>query len=148
VLEREKEISMNSYDYYAAGPFFNSEQILSMQGMEKVLFGHHATVFRPRFASDIAVVGPNQCFLDDCAGIRASRCLIANLIDDDPGTMFEIGYAIALGKQVYAYKEGCQPGDKVNLMIAESVKELFVSAGDLDEFLSRGQHTRIQVKEY
>lgn len=119
-----------------------------MENIEKVLENHHRSLFKPRFATDIKVDGPEQCFVDDCSGIRASRCLIANLIDDDPGTMFEIGYAYALGKPVYAVKEGCAQGDHLNLMIVRSVKELFVSAEDLDGFLSTGEHPRITLTEF
>lgn len=139
---------MQDYDYYVAGPFFNAEQLSSMQALEQVLDRHRLRLFKPRFVSDIAISGPQQCFEDDCAGIRASRCLIANLIDDDPGTMFEIGYAYALGKPVLGFKAGCKQDDPVNLMIAESATEVFVSIADLDEYLSTGTHQGIRLREY
>lgn len=139
---------MPGYDYYMAGPFFDRRQLESMQRIEATLEGHGLKLFKPRYASDIKVVGPRVCFDDDCAGIRASKYVLANLIDDDPGTMFEIGYAFALGKKVFGILEGCSEGDAVNLMIAESLTELFVSVDDLESYLSTGSHRRIGLREF
>lgn len=139
---------MATYDFYAAGPFFNESQIASMSRMEQVLESNGKVVFKPRFASDITVVGPSGCFHDDVSGIRNSRAVIANLIDEDSGTMFEIGYAYAQGIPVYAYCEGLKPGDKVNLMIAQSVSAVFSSAEELDRFLKTGQYDAIELSQF
>ena len=46
--------------------------------------------------------------------IHKCDILIANLnpfrgLEPDSGTVFEVGYAIALGKEVYAYADDCSP---------------------------------------
>lgn len=140
--KREKAYSRKRrrYDFYVAGPFFNPEQVASMERLEHVLDTHGKTMFRPRFASDIAEVGPAGCFDDDVNGICASKAVIANLMDEDSGTMFEIGFAHSLGIPVYAYREGLRDGDSINLMIAQSVHAVFSSSDDLARYLETGEH--------
>ena len=89
------------YDFYVAGPFFDPEQTSSMERLEKILEDHGKVLFKPRFVSQIEEVGPEGCFADDIHGINAAKAVVANLMDEDPGTMFEIGYAHALGIPVY-----------------------------------------------
>lgn len=139
---------MTDYDFYAAGPFFTPEQVASMERMEHALESNGRRIFKPRFASDIAQVGPDGCFRDDIGGIRGSRAVIANLVDEDSGTMFEIGYAYAHGIPVYGYLEGLRPGDKVNLMIAQSVTTIFPSAEALDRFLKTGEYETVEVGQF
>ena len=138
----------HEYDFYAAGPFFDPGQLASMERMEQVLESHGRLLFKPRFASDIAVVGPRTCFETDVHGILSSTAVIANLIDDDPGTMFEIGFAHANHLLVYGYLEGARTGSRVNLMVAESIDALFASSQDLAAFLDTGEHADVQVAEF
>ena len=114
------------YDFYVAGPFFDPEQTASMERLEKILEDHGKVLFKPRFVSQIEEVGPEGCFADDIHGINAAKAVVANLMDEDPGTMFEIGYAHALGIPVYGYFENLTPMDRVNLMIAQAVELVFV----------------------
>lgn len=139
---------MADYDFYAAGPFFTPEQVAGMERMEQVLESNGRTLFKPRFASDIAVVGPAGCFRDDIDGIRASAAVIANLVDEDPGTMYEIGYAYAHGIPVYGYLEGLRPGGRVNLMIAQSLTALFASPEALDRYLRTGACEAIELDQF
>lgn len=136
------------YDFYAAGPFFNEAQVASMERMEAVLEGHGHTLFKPRFASDVATAGPKGCFDDDCAGILASRAVMANLMDEDSGTMFEIGFAYAHGIRVYGYLEGLGAGGRVNLMIAQSVTGLVSGPDALARFLETGELPHVEVAQY
>lgn len=136
------------YDFYAAGPFFDDREVSSMEGLERVLEERGKVLFKPRFASDISVVGPRQCFEDDCGGILASRAVIANLIDDDPGTMFEIGFAYGHGIPVYGYHDGLQPGRSVNLMIAQSVRAIFAGPDDLAHWLDTGEHADLPIRQF
>lgn len=136
------------YDFYAAGPFFNHEQVASMTRMEQVLESYERKLFKPRFASDVTEVGARACFETDLQGIQSSAAVIANLMDEDSGTMYEIGFAHAHGMPVYGYLEGARAGTKVNLMIAESLDALFVSAEDLGKFLETGEHTDVAVAEF
>ena len=123
------------YDFYVAGPFFDPEQTSSMERLEKILEDHGKVLFKPRFVSQIEEVGPEGCFADDIHGINAAKAVVANLMDEDPGTMFEIGYAHALGIPVYGYFENLTPMDRVNLMIAQAVELVFVGPDDVAKYL-------------
>ena len=136
------------YDYYAAGPFFNPAQVASMTRMEQVLESHGKSLFKPRFASDVVKVGARACFEADLHGILSSTAVMANLMDEDSGTMYEIGFAHAHAMPVYGYLEGAHDGTKVNLMIAESLDALFASADDLARFLVTGDHTDVAIAEF
>ena len=78
------------YDFYVAGPFFDPEQTASMERLEKILEDHGKVLFKPRFVSQIEEAGPEGCFADDIRGVNAAKAVVANLMDADPGTMFEI----------------------------------------------------------
>ena len=129
------------YDFYVAGPFFDPEQTASMERLEKILEDHGKVLFKPRFVSQIEEVGPEGCFADDIHGINAA-------MDEDPGTMFEIGYAHALGIPVYGYFENLTPMDRVNLMIAQAVELVFVGPDDVAKYLETGEHTEVDYIQF
>lgn len=136
------------YDFYVAGPFFDPEQTASMERLEKILEDHGKVLFKPRFVSQIEEVGPERCFADDIHGINAAKAVVANLMDEDPGTMFEIGYAHALGIPVYGYFENLTPMDRVNLMIAQAVELVFVGPDDVAKYLETGEHTEVDYIQF
>ncbi|NEG69335.1 nucleoside 2-deoxyribosyltransferase [Bifidobacterium choloepi] len=136
------------YDFFVAGPFFTHPEMQSMERLEHVLTVRHKRLFMPRFAADLSTVGPTQCFNVDLQGIRNSRALIANVMDTDPGTMFEIGYAYSLGKPVYVYAEGIQPGAKMNLMIAQAATVILTGPADLEALLDSGKFESVEVTQY
>lgn len=78
------------YDFYVAGPFFDPEQTASMERLEKILEDHGKVLFKPRFVSQIEEVGPEGCFADDIHGINAAKAVVANLMDEDPGTIVRL----------------------------------------------------------
>jgi nucleoside 2-deoxyribosyltransferase len=141
-------MSDKAYDCYVAGPFFDPEQTASMERLERVLEDHGKKLFKPRLVSQIEEVGPEGCFADDIHGIGSSAMVIANLVDEDPGTMFEIGYAHALGVPVYGYFEGLTPMNRVNLMIAQAVELVFSGPDDLASYLETGGHTEVDYIQF
>ncbi|KAA8823127.1 nucleoside 2-deoxyribosyltransferase [Bifidobacterium reuteri] len=141
-------MSEKEYDYYVAGPFFDPEQTSSMERLEKVLEEHGKKLFKPRFVSQIEEVGPEGCFADDIKGINSSKAVIANLMDEDAGTMFEIGYAHALGMPVYGYFDGLTPMDRVNLMVAQAVEMVFAGPEDVAKYLETGEHTEVDYIQF
>lgn len=141
-------MSEKEYDYYVAGPFFDPEQTSSIERLEKVLEEHGKKLFNPRFVSQIEEVGPEGCFADDIKGINSSKAVIANLMDEDAGTMFEIGYAHALGMPVYGYFDGLTPMDRVNLMVAQAVEMVFAGPEDVAKYLETGEHTEVDYIQF
>ncbi|KFI68710.1 nucleoside 2-deoxyribosyltransferase [Bifidobacterium magnum] len=139
------------YDFYVAGPFFTNTEVESMERLEKVLQDRHKKLFMPRFAGgqdSIAEDGGKAVFAKDVQAIRNSKAIIANLVDDDPGTLFEIGYAYALGKPVYLYNEGMEPGAKMNLMLVRSAKVILTGPADLEALLDSGEFEAVDVTIY
>lgn len=135
-------------DFYVAGPFFTPRQVASMEGLEAVLEAHGRSMFRPRLALDVRVAGPRACYEEDLAAIVTSDAVIANLVDDDSGTMMEIGFATGRGIPVYGYREGLGDGDRVNLMVAQAVRMLFRGPRDLDLWLSGGERHDPEVVQF
>ncbi|KFI57228.1 putative nucleoside deoxyribosyltransferase [Bifidobacterium gallicum DSM 20093 = LMG 11596] len=136
------------YDYYVAGPFFTDDQMKSMERLERVLHDRHKSTFMPRFRSNIAQDGVQGCFDKNLEGIRQSRIVIVNVVDQDPGTLFDMGYAYALGKPIYVYAEGIMPGDKMNLMISRGAKAVLTGPADLEALLDSGETAAVQIDEY
>ncbi|MCH4210006.1 nucleoside 2-deoxyribosyltransferase [Bifidobacterium sp.] len=146
------ETTRARFDFYVAGPFFNDEEVHSMERLEAVLEVHGRKLFKPRFGEEENRVHdedwPKLCFDKDIAGIRDSDAVIANLIDGDTGTMFEIGYAYSRGTPVYGYYEGLKPSDTINLMIAQSVREVFTGPDDLAHWLETGEHAQPGFRQF
>ncbi|NMM97359.1 MULTISPECIES: nucleoside 2-deoxyribosyltransferase [Bifidobacterium] len=140
--------SDKEYDYYVAGPFFDPEQTESMERLEQVMEDHGCKLFKPRFVSQIEDVGPEGCFADDIRGINSAKAVIANLMDEDAGTMFEIGYAYSRGIPVFGYREGLTPMDRVNLMVAQAVNMVFSGPEDLAKYLETGEHTEVDYIQF
>jgi nucleoside 2-deoxyribosyltransferase len=92
---------MASTSFYIAGPLFNAyEQAFQAQiAAALALFG---TAYLPQRD----VVPSGDIFAQCCAGVAQSKIIIANLsgADTDSGTAFEVGYAYALGKPIYAIR--------------------------------------------
>ena len=88
---------------YLAGPFFTIGERWLIHHSRKALqaFGH--VVFSPFHD---AVVGNSQNIVDeDIKGLVNADVLFAIVSGVDPGTIFEIGYAKALGKRVIVLAE-------------------------------------------
>lgn len=103
--QRFEELIPNSEvrNLYLAGPFFTiAERWLIQECREKLTeFGNR--VFSPYH--DIGIGDPHQVVPKDLAAIERADVLFAILSGLDPGTLFEIGYAKALGKKVVVLAE-------------------------------------------
>ena len=84
---------------YLASPFFNLMQIWCMNEVRDCLRKFRLKVFSPRH--DVGTKGgANIIATADLQGLRDCDLMFAILDGHDPGTIFEIGYARALGKPV------------------------------------------------
>jgi nucleoside 2-deoxyribosyltransferase len=135
------------YDVYLAGPLFNDEQIKSCETIENFCLQNKIHFFAPRLSTkeegktlgsiskelrdtkidDIAYKQTLLAKRDAAAdailnankeAIDASLFMLANIDDRDPGTMFEIGYAVARGIPVVTYSFKHYGS---NIMISQSV---------------------------
>lgn len=103
---RGPTIDKNGPKIYLASPFFNPGEFWLMEEMEKILSEEGADVFAPYFD-----VGHVEDYEDqttiaqkDLKALEQADVLLALLDTNDPGTLFEIGYARKQGIPVVVYK--------------------------------------------
>lgn len=99
---------------YLAGPFFDLAQVWMVEEARKNLAESGLKVFSP--VHEIGYGNAQQVVQQDLDAIKASDIIFAIADGLDSGTMYEIGYARALGKPVIVYSE--REGEN-NLKMAE-----------------------------
>ena len=106
---------------YLASPFFNEKQIERIEGVEEALADLGIDVFSPRKVKYHEEFGTKEwrdkVYKTNVENIQRADFVVAIYDEEDSGTMWEIGYAIASFKKVIVVKHTDQP---VNLMISDS----------------------------
>lgn len=117
---------------YAAGPFFNSQQLETMELIESVIESFDEfEVFKPRNGAasakklnkdigagkDPSAETRKRVFRDNVENILDADLVVACIDDRDIGTIFEIGYAFAESVPIFTFTN---QGYGMNLMLAES----------------------------
>ncbi|WP_395021954.1 PfkB family carbohydrate kinase [Dongia sp.] len=89
---------------YLAGPFFSLSQRWLIEETLSVLSDMGATVFSP--LHDVGKGGSvHHIAQHDLDGLRESRAVLAMIDGEDPGTLFEVGYARSRNIPVVAFVE-------------------------------------------
>lgn len=88
---------------YLAGPFFDLAQVWMVQEARRNLQEMGLRVFSPYH--DIGLGAAEDVVMKDLEGIRESDLVLAVTDGLDAGTIYEIGFARALGKPVIVYSE-------------------------------------------
>lgn len=88
---------------YLAGPFFTFGQKWIINEFYFSLRSEGMNVFSPLHC--VGIGEPKDVVEPDLRGLNDSKVIMAVLDGTDPGTVFEVGYAIAKGKKVVAYVE-------------------------------------------
>lgn len=83
---------------YLAGPFFNTGQRWVIEELRNSLLNCHLKVFSP--LHDVGHGAAETVYAPDMAGLRRSSVVLACLDGLDSGTLYEVGYAHALGHKV------------------------------------------------
>jgi hypothetical protein len=83
---------------YLAGPFFNTGQRWLIEELRNSLLNCDLKVFSP--LHDVGHGAAENVYAPDMAGLRRSGVVLACLDGMDPGTLYEVGYAQALGHKV------------------------------------------------
>ncbi len=128
------------YEFYVAGPLFNAYERAYQKQLATAL-SPLGRVFLPQ--EDVVQTSEERAIHDACLqALDQSRLVVANLSgqDVDSGTAFEVGYAAAQGKPIYAVRsELAFPcADRTsypNLMLKYSVR-LFPTVEALVQALS------------
>jgi nucleoside 2-deoxyribosyltransferase len=132
------------HDVYLAGPFFNEEEVAFVDKLAALLEKIGLKVYNPKEEGGIlGETAPwekaSEIFEEDCRGIRGSEIILAIIDDFDPGTIWEMGYAHALGKPIITISNH---GYGLNIMLSESSRAHYQSIEDLKEamenFFSQG----------
>ena len=94
---------------YLAAPFFTLGQRHLVDEVRRLLSEFGIDVFSP--VHDVGVGPADEVAPADIAGLQESDVVFAILDGLDSGTLFEVGYARALGKPVYALAQDVSSND-------------------------------------
>ena len=131
---------MEKISFYVAGPFFNDEQLSSLETIETLLDKHGFSMFRPRIDAGKLDAHPTKenmkkVFMSDINAIDNCSYVLADITYRDTGTCFEIGYAFSRHIPVILFCNE-EKGSKMNLMLAASSHKNFTSLLELDKYLT------------
>jgi len=88
---------------YLAGPFFTLHEKLFVSECRNLLCSMGVDVFSPYH--DVGEGKADDVAPKDIEKLKDSDCVLALIDGLDSGTLFEVGYAVSLGKKVVAYVE-------------------------------------------
>ncbi|MBV9484831.1 MAG: nucleoside 2-deoxyribosyltransferase [Frankiaceae bacterium] len=117
---------------YLASPFFDLAETWRVELARRGLLDIGARVFSPLHDVD-QVAGDVEIASADLTGLNSCDAVVALLDGADPGTLFEVGYAVRAGLPVVAFS--AQPADNRWLMLRGSGVEVL---DDLSTALYRG----------
>lgn len=101
--------SLKGKKVYLAGPFFTMPQLWLIEEGLHALRSTGIDVFSPYH--DVGMGSADDIYMPDIMGIQNSCVLLAYLDGLDPGTIYEVGYAKALGKPVVVFVQNEGEGD-------------------------------------
>jgi nucleoside 2-deoxyribosyltransferase len=99
----EKFVSNKKGLVYLAGPFFTLNAKLFVSECRNILQAMEVQVFSPYH--DVGEGKAEDVAPKDIEKLKDCSCVFAIVDGLDSGTLFEVGYAVALGKKVVAYVE-------------------------------------------
>ena len=115
---------------YLAGPFRELGQRVIVNEARKVLLGLEMEVFSP--VHDIGHGPAEAVVAKDLQAIRDCDAVLAIINGSSPGTLFEVGYAVALGKPVVCVAQNMRSNDtKLPKGAGCSVHDDLISAAHL-----------------
>jgi len=86
---------------YLAGPFFTFTQRWLINEFYSALSNEDVILFSP--LHHVGIGNADEVTEPDLEGLRDSKVMLAVVDGLDSGTLFEVGYAVAMGKKVVAY---------------------------------------------
>lgn len=106
---------------YIAAPFFNEGQLKIVEEIKAKLSSERVGFFSPKDESMFKQGDDPKTILDlNCKAIRDASYVIVVTDDKDVGTIWEAGYAYALGKPILYVWLGYDRTMKFNIMLAAS----------------------------
>lgn len=137
-LQGLRDVTPQPHSIYLAGPFFTPVQIARIEIVERLcqelLIPYHSPrkflVLRP----DSSMAERELVFVDNVRKIALSSVVLANLDQPkDTGTIWEMGFAFALGRPVVGFSLA---DAKMNVMLANGCEGFLSSEAQVREFLA------------
>ena len=120
---------------YIAAPFFNVNQLNVVQNIEQTLREAGIEFFSPRSEGTLKKMSPEErkekmsdLFKSNVEHMDWCTHCVAVIDDYDTGTVWEMGYLFATGKEIVSYS-ACYHG--INVMLNESIKGHCTDLGSL-----------------
>lgn len=107
--DEKKILESGKIKVYLAGPFFNMSDIWLVEECRKILLSFGLDVFSPYH--DVGIGTANDVAAKDIKALNESKVVFAILNGLDPGTIFEIGYAVAKGLPVIVFAQNVKDED-------------------------------------
>ena len=98
-----RQVVGNAGQIYLAAPFFSKEQRWLLDKMYDALEGLGSKIFSP--VHHVGFGEPEDVARQDLIGLDESASVVALLNETDPGSIFEVGYAVAREKPVTIFTE-------------------------------------------
>ena len=105
-VKAEKKLSS---PIYLAGPFFTLADKLMLKEIKHAFSSMDVPFFSP--IDDVGTGTPEQVYKGDIDGLEKCSAVFANICGLDTGTIYEIGYARAIGKPVVLFAQDCKDKD-------------------------------------
>ena len=127
---------------YCAAGWFSPNMEKAIKDIEEVIDETklRAVTFEPRNDTGKHFGGSNGpdwngVFDDNVKHLKEAKLIIVSTVDKDMGTIWEAGYASALGKTIIYYNPFMESKEQFNLMLAKSGVGVCVSKAELKDFV-------------
>lgn len=94
---------------YLAGPFFTLADKLMLKEIKYAFHSMDVPIFSP--IDEVGTGTPSYVYRGDIEGLENCSAVFANICGLDTGTIYEIGYARAIGKPVVLFAQDCKDKD-------------------------------------
>ena len=94
---------------YLAGPFFTMADKLMLKETKYAFHSMDVPFFSP--IDEVGIGTPSYVYKGDIEGLENCSAVFANICGLDTGTIYEIGYARAIGKPVVLFAQDCKNKD-------------------------------------
>lgn len=116
---------------YLAGPIFTMAELWMINQVTVALESLGMTVFSPY--RDVGFGDPAVVVTGDLEGLEKATAVLACIDGTDPGTLFEVGYAVKKGIPVICYAQNPKPSD-LTMMLGSKGCHIY------DDFASAAYH--------
>lgn len=129
---------------YIAGGWFNKDEVYCLEQLTDAFERMQIHTYEPRRDSPQISYDPTEAerdrnFQSNLDAIKHSDFVIASTQGKDMGTIWECGYAFAHGIPVFGFAPLLPAGAPFNLMLAQSMMQVFTSVEQLEDYFVHGK---------